>query len=259
VSLGQIADVVVETMQLQMEEFINGPRQANGWNGLGETVLKPGQIGVVAVAAGDGLAEIFRSLGVSGVVSGGQTNNPSTEEIYRAIEELPAERVIILPNNKNIRLAAEAAGELSPKQVEVVPTLTAPQGFAAMLAFQPDGPLEDTVECMIEAAQQVSTGEITRATRSVTLNGVQVEEGQFIGMVDGRLCSSGAQIDHVLADALAGMNVAEREIVSIYYGAEVSEQEARALGDSIEAAYEDVEVEVLPGGQAHYYYIIGAE
>jgi DAK2 domain fusion protein YloV len=257
VSLGKITDVVVENMQLQMEEFIGGP--ASPAMGFSETAVEPGQIGVVAVAAGDGLADVFKSLGVAKIVHGGQTNNPSTEEIYQAIQNLPTDRIIVLPNNKNIQLAAEAAGELSPKTVFVVPTRTAPQGFGAMLAFHPDGNVENVAGDMHEAAQQVATGEITRATRSVSLDGVEVEEGQYIGLVDGRLCSSGSDIASVLADVLEGMNTAEREIVSIYYGDGVDEHEAAKLAESIEETYEDVEVELLPGGQAHYFFILGAE
>jgi dihydroxyacetone kinase-like predicted kinase len=167
--------------------------------------------------------------------------------------------VIVLPNNKNIQLAAEAAGELSSKIVLVVPTRTAPQGFGAMLAFHPDGNIENVAGAMDEAARQVATGEITRATRSVALDGVEVEEGQYIGLVDGRLCSSGSDTESVLADVLEGMNIAEREIVSIYYGAEVDDAEAARMAESIEGTYEDVEVELLPGGQAHYFFILGAE
>ena len=258
-SLGRITDVVVENMQLQMEAFIQGPLHVSGNNGIMEAAVEPGQIGVVAVAAGDGLADVFKSLGVAKIVHGGQTNNPSTEEIYQAIQDIPTEEVIVLPNNKNIQLAAEAAGQLSPKAVVVVPTRTAPQGFGAMLAFRPNGTLDSTSAEMFDAAQQVSTGEITQATRSVTLDGVDVEEGQIIGLVDGRLCASGPEIEDVLTKVLEGMDVAEREIVSIYYGAGVDEAQAAALAERIESAHEDVEVELLPGGQAHYFFILGAE
>ncbi len=259
VGLGTITDVVVENMQLQMEQIIHGSEPAAGGNGIGEIVIEPGQIGVVAVAAGDGLADVFRSLGAAGIVSGGQTNNPSTEEIFQAIQDVPTDKVIILPNNKNVHLAAEVAGDLSPKSVAIIPTRTAPQGFSAMLAFHPDGDLDDTVKGMTEAAQTIATGELTRATRSVTLDGVEVEEGQIIGLVDGRLNSSGSQIEQVLVNVLDGMDMEEREIVSIYYGAEVSEQEAKAVASNIEALYQHVEVELLPGGQAHYFFILGAE
>jgi dihydroxyacetone kinase-like predicted kinase len=143
--------------------------------------------------------------------------------------------------------------------VAVVPTRTAPQGFGAMLAFNPDGELEETVGDMFAASGEVATGEITRATRSVTLDGVEVEEGQYIGLVDGRLCASGSDMEQVLSEVLEGMEMAEREIVSVYYGADVKEQDAQAVADRIEGMYEDVEVELLPGGQAHYFYILGAE
>jgi DAK2 domain fusion protein YloV len=259
VSLGKITDVVVENMQLQMEEFINGPAQANGGNPISEAVVEPRQIGVVAVAAGDGLAEVFKSLGVDYIVQGGQTNNPSTEEIYQAIQDLPNDKIIVLPNNKNIHLAAEAASNLSPKLVTVVPTQTIPEGFGAMLAFRPDADLEDTTREMYEAAQQVSTGQLTRATRSVTLDGVEVKEGHIIGLVDGHLCSSGPEIEAVLSDVLESMDTANCEIVSIYYGADVDEQEAVAMAGKIESIYANVEIELLPGGQPHYFYILGAE
>jgi DAK2 domain fusion protein YloV len=259
VSLGKITDVVVENMQLQMEEFISGPAQTNGGGMLPKAANEAGHIGVVAVAAGDGLAEVFKSLGVAHIVYGGQTNNPSTEEIYQAIQSLPNDKIIVLPNNKNIHLAAEAASTLCSKSVTVVPTQTAPQGFGAMLAFRPDGDLESTTNEMYEAAQQVSTGQLTRATRSVTLDGVDVQEGHIIGLVDGRLCSSGLDIETVLGDVLENMDVADREILSIYYGADVSEEEAAAVAEKIETDYADLEVELLPGGQAHYFYILGAE
>ena len=128
-----------------------------------------------------------------------------------------------------------------------------------MMAFRPDADLESLAAEMLEASQQVSTGEITRATRSVTLDGVEVEEGHYIGLVDGRLCASGSGIEPVLNKVLDGMDTAEREIVSVYYGLEVDEQEAEVLAARINEAYPDVEVELLPGGQAHYFFILGAE
>lgn len=258
ISLGQITDVVVENMQMQMEEIIHAPGVAAP-PAVAVPTLEPGQIGVVAVAAGPGLAEVFRSLGVVGVVNGGQTNNPSTEEIFQAIQDVASDKVIVLPNNKNIILAAEAARNLSSKQVAVVPTRTAPQGFSAMLAMDPDGELAATAVAMERAAQQVATGEITRATRSVTLDGVVVNEGEVIGLVNGRLSSAHLELKTVLDDLLAGMGLDEREIVSLYYGQDVTEAEASEVAAHIEEAYPDVEVELLPGGQPHYFYILGAE
>ncbi len=154
-----------------------------------------------------GLSDIFRSLGAAGIVEGGQTNNPSTEEIFQAIQDVPTDKVIILPNNKNIILAAEAARDLSPKDVVVVPTRTAPQGFGALLALNPDGDLIATAENMFEAAQQISTGEITRATRSVTIDDVVCNDGEIIGLVDGRLAASGPDLIDVLAQVLESMDM----------------------------------------------------
>ncbi|MCA9936443.1 MAG: DAK2 domain-containing protein, partial [Anaerolineales bacterium] len=259
ISLGKITDVVVENMQLQMEEIIQANGSATAVPPLPEVAVEPGQVAVVAVAAGDGLAQVFRSLRAAFIVSGGQTNNPSTEEIFQAIQDVPTDKVIILPNNKNIILAAEAARDLSPKHVAVVPTRTAPQGISAMLALNPDGDLGGVAEAMKLASQQVATGEITTATRSVTLDGVDVTEGEIIGMVDGRLYASGPDISGVLSAVLDGMEMDEREIISLYYGADVTPEQADEMAAQIESLFPDVEVEVLPGGQPYYYYILGAE
>jgi DAK2 domain fusion protein YloV len=258
-SLGKITDVVVENMQMQMEEIVGEAPATNGAAPNPEVNIEPGQIGVVAVAPGDGLANIFRSLGVAYVVNGGQTNNPSTEEIFQAIQDVPTNKIIILPNNKNIFLASEAARDLSPKQVFVVHTRTIPQGFGAMLHLEPDGDFEATTTAMEESLTQIATGEITQATRTVTIDDVEVNEGEILGLVNGRLCTSGSTLTGVLERMLVDMDMDERELVSLYYGADVKEGDAQQVADQIEALYPDVEVEVLSGGQAHYFYILGAE
>ena len=259
ISLGHITDVVVENMQEQMEEIIQAAAMPAAIPTVAAPTIEPGQIGVVAVASGDGFANIFRSLGVVQIVTGGQTNNPSTEEIFQAIQDVPSNRVIVLPNNKNILLAAEAARDLSPKDVAVVPTRTAPQGLSAMLALNPDGDLAETAKAMEMGYGYVATGEITRATRTVEIDGIKVEDGAMLGLVNGRLCASGPEMDDILDQILVGMEMDEREIVSIYYGAEVTAVEAQAFGQQIEQRYPDVEIELLPGGQSHYFYILGAE
>lgn len=264
ISLGRISDVVVENMQEQMEEIvapngapvIDGPALA-----LAEPLMeiRPGQIGVVAVASGEGFADIFRSLGVTQVINGGQTNNPSTEEIFQAINDVPSDKVIVLPNNKNIFLAAEAACRLSPKQVAVVPTSTLPQGLSAMLSWNVDGELDSTAAAMEEASNFVTTAEITTATRSVQLNGISVEAGQIIGLCDGQICAAGQGIPHVLLETLHNMEMDEIEILSVYYGQEVPRPEAETMIAQITERYPDLEIELLAGDQPHYYYILGAE
>lgn len=260
--MGRIVDVVVENMQLQMEEIIApvaGEIASSVEVVQPEARVQPGQIGVVAVAAGEGLADIFRSLGAAGIVNGGQTNNPSTEEIYEMVERVPTDKIIILPNNKNIILAAEAAGELSNKDVKVVPTRTAPQGISAMLFLNPQGELAEVQKGMEVASGEIASGEITIATRSVTLDGVTVEAGEVIGLADGRLCTSGSEMHQVLVDTLEAMAIDERELLSVYYGEDVTQAEAEAIVAAIEALYPEIEIELLPGGQPHYLYILGAE
>ena len=262
ISLGQITDVVVENMQMQMEEIIQTLPAANQPGApfsLPPAKIEPGQIGVVTVSAGEGLSTIFRSLGAAYIVNGGQTNNPSIEEIFQAIQEIPTDKVIVLPNNKNIILAAEGARDLSSKEVAVVPTRTTPQGFSALLALNPDGNLSETVAAMVAMAAEVATGEITRATRSVTIDGVAVSEGEMIALVDGRLCASGPDMSAVLPQMLTAMSMEDREIVSLYFGSVVQRADAEMLATQIEAAYADVEVEIHEGGQAHYFFILGAE
>ncbi len=259
VTHGKITDVVVENMQLQMEEIIARPPTNQPVPAGDKVSLQFDEIGVVAVAAGEGLADIFRSLGAAGIVNGGQSNNPSTEEILDIVQSLPCENVIILPNNKNIILAAEAAGHESSKQVTVVPTRTAPQGISAILSFNRDSSLEEAATEMEAACQYVASGEIAVATRSVVLDGVAVEEGQIIGVVDGRLCASGPDVQEVLQMILANMTMDDRELVSIYYGQDVSPSDAEKVAHRIQTLYPDLETEVLRGGQAIYQYILGAE
>lgn len=253
--LGHITDVVVENMQEQMEELVHGgvtlPEP--------QVMITPDQVAVVAVAAGSGLAGVFHSLGAAYVINGGQTNNPSTEEIYQAIERVPTDKVIVLPNNKNIFLAAEAARDLSAKQVAVVHSRSIPQGISALMALRPDRDVAANAETMERSLGMVRTGEITRATRTVELDGVDVKEGSIIALVDGRLCQSGPDAKSVLDKLLERMNIVECGIVTIYYGSDVSPEQAAETADSIRRLYPDVEVEIVEGGQAHYYYILGAE
>jgi hypothetical protein len=259
VSLGAITDVVVENMQEQMEDIVATTVTFPPVPYIPEISLQPDQIGVVAIAAGSGLTNVFRSLGAATVVNGGQTNNPSTEEILQAIGAVPTNKVIVLPNNKNIILAAEAARDLSHKQVAVIPSRTVPQGISAMMGLNADGELMAICQAMTAAMGDVATGEITRATRSVTMDEVDVKEGQFIGLVDGRLRACDSTMTEVLAQVLEQMAMDEREIVTLYYGQDVSESEASAVAEQIEKLYPDIEVELLDGGQAYYYYILGAE
>lgn len=266
IGLGEITDVVVENMQMQMDEIVHagGPQAETTLSAaqmLAQTVrVEPGQIAVVAVAAGEGIAAIFRDMGAAGIVAGGQSENPSTEEIFEAIQDVPTDKVILLPNNKNIILACEAARDLSTKNVVVVPTRTAPQGIGAMLSLNGDGELDEVAEGMLESAQEVATAAITIATRSVEIDGVAVEEGNVIGLIDGKLSAAGEAIPDVLQEIFAQIEeLEEREIVTMFYGQDVTAEEAEALAAQIEEWYPELEVEIQAGGQPYYFYIMGIE
>lgn len=217
-------------------------------------------LAVVAVAAGDGLAEIFRSLGVSEVVQGGQTMNPSTEDLISAVHRTGARQVVILPNNKNIILAAEQARALSKdREVSVVPTRSIPQGIAAMLSWQPEIDAAKNVEAMSRAMTGVKTGEVTYAVRDTKIGELSISKGDVLGLEDGEIKVTGRDPGAVLTDLLGAMVKSGGEIVTIYYGEGIEEERAAALVDGLKPAYPDREIELHYGGQPLYYYIFSVE
>ncbi len=253
-SLGSLSRVIVENMQEQYQDFILSKAQRP------QAAEEPiGAVSTVAVAPGPGLAQVFESLGAGIVVSGGQTMNPSTEDLLKAIEQVHGDQVIVLPNNKNIILAAEQAAGLSAKSVRIVPTITIPQGISALLALNYQADLEANVRTMTEAAQAIETIEVTRAVRSVTIDGIRVQEGQIIGLVNGKLTTQGQSPNRVIGEALDAVLTPDHEIITIYYGEDVTADEAQALAEELEERYPDLEVEVVDGGQPHYSYILSAE
>jgi DAK2 domain fusion protein YloV len=221
--------------------------------------VEPGQIAVVAVSPGEGLSRVMASLGVAAIVSGGQTMNPSTKDFLDAIARLPAERIIVLPNNKNIIMAAQMAAQASGKKVIVVPTRTVPQGIAALLQHQPDGDLEAVQAAMEKAGNEIESGEVTTATRSVSIDGVTVQEGQIIGLHNGVLKVAGDDVEDTVRLLLDAMRANERELITLYHGAEVTPEKASRLADLLRAAFPGQSFEVHPGGQPHYHYILSAE
>lgn len=254
-SLGTITKVSMENLIAQMEEL----QRESGAQGLQLTPVEPGQIAVIAVSPGGGISRVFASLGVAGIVEGGQTMNPSTQDILRAFENLQTNKIIILPNNKNIILAAQSAAELTVKQVAVIPSKTVPQGLSAMLRLIPDGEFDEIIEDMIEAIEDVETGEITTAVRTVELNGVEVQEGQIIGLLNGQLVTSASNLEQACLDLLEKAKTDEYEIITLFYGENVPKKEVNRIADVIRAEYPDQEVEVQEGGQPHYQFIIAIE
>ncbi len=257
-SLGSIRDVVVEDMQAQYQDFVVS-RAGTSTEGAVGSQQAIGEVSVVAVVPGDGLARVFQSLGVGAVVRGGQTMNPSTKDLLKAIEEVPTDQVVLLPNNSNVIMAAEQSRELSDKEVVVIPTRFVPQGIGALLALNYQADLETNVKAMKRAMEDVETGEITLATRSATVNGVEVLDGQIIGLHNGELKIGGETIEEVAQALLAEMNSQDREIITLYYGEDVSEEEANALADRLQEHWPEQDIEVIQGGQPHYLYIVSVE
>jgi DAK2 domain fusion protein YloV len=221
--------------------------------------IKPGQIAIIAVAPGEGIARIFASLGVHGIVLGGQTMNPSTEEILKSFENLPTDRVIILPNNKNIVLAAETAKTLSVKHVDVIPTVNVPQGLHALLSFNCDGNLDDVVSTMKHSIEGVDAGEITTATRSVEINGVHVKEGQVIALHNGKLVAASSSTEKATMQLLDKAGVKDKELITLFYGSNIDQPEIDYIVSRIQKKYPDQTVEVHQGGQPFYQFIISLE
>ena len=252
-----IDDVVVENMQQQYEHALRARIEH-------KTEVRTDIKGtaVIAVASGAGLRAVFDELGAAYVIDGGQTMNPSTGDFLEAIDALPNESVILLPNNKNILLAAQQAALTSPKSVAVIPTKTLPQGITALFEytnFMPDDPLEEIVGAMTESLANVRTAEITRATRSVELEGVSVRQGQWIGLIDDVLVSSGDEIPALARDLLEKAEADNYERITLYYGDETDETQANMLADSLKERFTEQEFEVVSGGQALYPYIISVE
>jgi len=221
--------------------------------------VNPGETAVVAVSPGSGLTRIFASLGVAAIVQGGQTMNPSIKELLGAFEDLPTDKVVILPNNKNIFMAAKEAASITVKNVQVIPTISIPQGISAMFRLNPDAELEDNVEAMIEAIDEVETGEITTATRSVEIDDVQVEKGQVIALHNGKLITSTHDIDTATEELLIAAEASEFERITLFYGEDIKPSYVNTLADKIRSIYPDHEIEVHEGGQPHYQLIIAIE
>ena len=220
----------------------------------------PKETGFITVSVGDGLSTIFRELGADYIIEGGQTMNPSTEDMLNAIAKVNAKTIYIFPNNKNIVLAANQARDLTEdKEIVVVPTQTIPQGVTALINFQPDKNGEENLQEMMEAVSLVKTGQITYAVRDTRLDEKEIHEGDIMGIGDKGILAVGKGKENIAKATVAAMVDDDSEVISIYYGEDVSEEDAEALGEELTEAYPDCEIEVNQGGQPIYYYIISVE
>ena len=252
--LGELDNIKIDNM---LEEFRE--RQAKKAREEAEKPVPNKPFGMVAVALGEGMSAIFRDLGVDEVVDGGQTMNPSTEDLLQAIEAIHADEVFVLPNNSNIILAAQQAAELSASKVWVVPTKSVPMGISAAVAFMSDVSGEENMAAMQEAAANVHTASITYAIRDTSFDGYDIHDGDIMGLIDNKLSQVGRNPAEVARAVMESMVSPESELITIFYGAEINEADAVALRDEIEISYPNCDVTMYNGGQPLYYYIISVE
>ena len=255
---GSFVTVKIENMRLQhTEKVLSEQEQAQAQE---PAIAEPEKAcGVVSVCAGEGLATVFKDLGVDGIISGGQTMNPSTQDILEVVNKVPAETVYVLPNNKNIIMAAEQVDALTPKRVVVIPTKTVPQGVTAMLNFNPEGEVEENVAAMTESLATVDTMQITYAARNSDFDGHDIHEGDYLALYGGKLFETGRDLDAILKAMAQKVQELGKEYITIYYGQDVTEETARKAAAIFTEVCTDGDVNLLSGGQPVYYYLISAE
>ena len=254
IDYGSFVTVKIENMRLQHTEKVMSEQE------LTPKIAEPEKpIGAVAICAGKGLEEVFLNLGVDAMVSGGQTMNPSTQDILEAVNRVPAETVFVLPNNKNIIMAAQQVDALTPKHVVVIPTKTVPQGVTAMLSFNPDGEVQENEEAMNEVLSTVDTMQITYAARNSDFDGHDIHEGDYLAMYGSALFGTSRDIQVLLKSLAEKVRDAGKEYITIYYGEDITEKQAKKAADLFSSICPDADVNLLSGGQPVYYYLISAE
>ena len=254
IDYGSFVTVKIENMRLQHTEKVMSEQE------IAPKIAEPEKaLGVVSVCAGDGLADVFQNLGVDGIISGGQTMNPSTQDILEVVNKVPAETVFVLPNNKNIIMAAQQVDALTPKNVIVISSKTVPQGITAMLNFNPEGEVQENVDAMTESLDTVDTMQITYAARNSDFDGHDIHEGDYLAMYGGALFGTGRDVKALLKALAEKVRKSGKEYITIYYGEDITEKQAQKAADLFADICPDADVNLLRGGQPVYYYLISAE
>ena len=254
IDYGSFVTVKIENMRLQHTEKVMTEQEK------APKIAEPEKpLGVVSVCAGDGLADVFMNLGVDGIISGGQTMNPSTQDILEAVNKVPAETVFVFPNNKNIIMAAQQVDALTPKNVVVIPSKTVPQGITAMLSFNSEGTVEENTEALTEALGLVDTMQITYAARNSDFDGYEIHEGDYLAIYGSALFGTSRDIKVLLRGLAEKVRDQGKEYITIYYGEDIQEKHAQKAADLFAEVCPDADVNLLRGGQPVYYYLISAE
>ena len=253
-TIGTITKVHIENLMIQMDSSTGQEEEP-----IKLTKVSQGDVALVTISPGVGFSRIFASLGAAAIVEGGQTMNPSTQEILAAFEDLPTDQVIILPNNKNILMAAKSAADLSVKSVEVIPTVTVPQGLAAMLRLIPGQELSQVSAEMQSAVSEIESGEITTAVREVEIDGIDVKEGEIISLHNGKLVGSNKTLKEGCITFLETAKANDFELITMFYGQSISQEDAESMAEFIQDEYPDQIIELQYGGQPHYQFILSVE
>lgn len=250
---GQLVTIKIENMKLQHENILVGDTDE-----IAQSVEEK-EYGFIATSMGEGLAKIFKDFGVDYIIEGGQTMNPSTEDFMKAIDSINAKNIFIFPNNSNIIMAANQAKELSDKNIIVIPTKNTPQGFTALVNFNADASVEENEQALMESLTMVKSGQVTFAVRDTVMNDVEVKEGNIIGIAESKLMDAGDSVDEITTSLVEKLVDEDSAIITLFYGEDVTEEDANNLRDELEEKFEDIDIELYYGGQPLYYYLISVE
>ncbi|WP_066072329.1 DAK2 domain-containing protein [Alkalithermobacter thermoalcaliphilus] len=248
INYGSLTNIKIDNMRVQHENVLTEKAKEDAK-----------EYGFISVTMGNGLSNIFKDFGVDHIIEGGQTINPSTQDFLEGIEKINAKNIIILPNNSNILMAANQAKEISEKNVIVIPSKTVPQGFAALLAFNMEADPKDNEKAMTYAINNVKTGQVTFAVRNTIINNIDIQEGDIIGIGEGKILNSGKDIKQTTLDLIEQLIDEDTEIVTLFYGEDIDEETANELQDILQEKYDELDIELYYGGQPLYYYIISVE
>ena len=252
---GQLLTIKIENMRMQHENILEGVAE----NAEYEEPVEEKEFAFISTSMGDGLASIFKDFGVDHVIEGGQTMNPSTEDFMKAIDKIHAKNIFILPNNSNIIMAANQAKELSDKNIIVIPTKNIPQAVSALVGFNPEATVEENEANMVEALSYVKSGQVTFAVRDTVMNGIEIREGNIIGIAEKEMIAAGDEVDEVAKKLVEKLVDEDSAIITLFYGEDVTEEQAEELRGELEEKFEDIDVELYYGGQPLYYYLISVE
>ena len=252
---GQLVTIKIENMKIQHENIVLNVQDETA----SSEEIEEKEFGFIATSMGDGLATILKEFGVDHIIEGGQTMNPSTEDFINAIDNINAKNIFIFPNNSNIIMAANQAKEISEKNIIVIPTKNIPQGFTALVSFNAEASVEENEEAMMNSLSLVKSGQVTYAVRDTVMNDINVKEGNIIGIAEGKLLSAGEKVEDITRDLVEKLVDEDTAIITLFYGEDVSEEDANELRNLLEEKFEDIDVELYYGGQPLYYYLISVE